>query len=155
MCGTHYYRYKKNGSPFLVENSANKERHGMYGTPEYSTWSGMRARCRDENYAGYGDRGIRVCEEWDNSFTAFYRDMGDRPEGMSLDRIDVNGNYEPENCRWATHTEQQHNKRNNNDVVGVHFAKHIQKWTARKTVDGKRITLGYFTEKQDAVNALS
>lgn len=96
------------------------KKHGMDGTPVYRTWVSMRNRCNNPNnsaYPKYGGRGIKVCEKWNNSFDSFYRDMGNRPKGMSIDRIDVNGNYEPNNCRWATCKEQQDNRRNSVFVV--------------------------------------
>lgn len=74
----------------------------------------MRARCssrRTPNFDRYGGRGIRVCERWLECFQNFYADMGDPPEGKTLDRIDVNGNYEPTNCRWITPSEQMLNRR--------------------------------------------
>jgi hypothetical protein len=78
-----------------------------------SIWYGMHRRCRNEKdaaYPLYGGRGIRVCERW-QSFENFLTDMGEPPHRLSIDRIDVNGNYEPGNCRWATASQQNKNKR--------------------------------------------
>ena len=89
--------------------------HGLGGTPTYSTWYMMINRCTDQKnvvWEFYGGRGISVCDEW-ASIDAFVRDMGLRPDGMTLDRVDPNGNYEKSNCRWATVVEQNRNRTNN------------------------------------------
>lgn len=92
--------------------------HGDSGTRLYKCWHGIRLRCnnpQDQHYPLYGGRGISVCKEWDESYEAF-RDWAlanGYADGLSIDRIDVDGNYKPSNCRWATNQEQQNNKRTN------------------------------------------
>lgn len=88
-------------------------RHGMSDSSTYGSWSSMRTRCLNPNvreFRHWGGRGITVCDQW-TDFANFHEDMGDRPEGTTLDRIDVNGGYEPGNCRWADTVTQAHNKR--------------------------------------------
>lgn len=102
-----------------------REHHGRTNTREYRAWTDMKTRCnnpRATRYADYGGRGIKVCDRWSASFTAFLEDMGPCPEGLTLDRWpDTNGHYEPGNCRWATRQQQANNKRSNVlvDVGGV------------------------------------
>lgn len=94
----------------------NRARHGYSQTPTGAAWYGMRQRCynpNDKNYSSYGGRGIEVCKRWQESFENFFADMGEAPKGLTLDRIEVDGNYEPGNCRWATRQTQQRNRRNN------------------------------------------
>jgi hypothetical protein len=85
-------------------------RHGMYGTPTYKSWSEMKSRCGNPKRPPYVN--VSYCKEWEN-FNNFFRDMGIRPKGTSLDRIDPYGNYEPSNCRWADFVTQENNRRNN------------------------------------------
>lgn len=96
------------------EHGHRNSAEGVAGTRTYRSWRMMLVRCYDpkhENYEYYGGRGIRVCDRWRSSFALFLEDMGERPEGKTLDRENGDGNYEPGNCRWATPTEQASNRR--------------------------------------------
>src|SRR5579859_4208619 len=95
--------------------------HGMEGTSIYNVWAGMKYRCQNPNAAAfknYGGRGIKVCRRWEK-FENFFADMGDKPDGMQLERIDNDGDYEPGNCCWATRREQAYNRRSTVRVDNV------------------------------------
>lgn len=97
----------------------NLTTHGLSKTPTYQIWAGMKKRCYKKtykDYKDYGGRGISVCAEWIDSFENFLRDMGERPAGMSIERKDTNGNYEPGNCIWADAVTQNRNRRSTRHV---------------------------------------
>lgn len=125
--------------------------HGMTGSKEYVIWYSMKQRCyypNNDNYHRYGGRGIRVCPEWLNDFQQFYNDMGNCPEGLTLERKDCNGHYEPANCKWASKNVQGFNTnvRANNTTgrTGVYFNRRQGKWTAAIGTGGKLLHLGTF-----------
>lgn len=127
-------------------------------TPEYRTYKGMLQRCyyqKHNRYEKYGGRGIKVCERWLESFGNFLADMGPRPKGHSLDRRDVDGDYSPDNCRWATPREQGTNTarkpRPNSPRVGVNLHRGKGKYQASIGVCGKLIYLGATESAEDAV----
>ncbi len=105
---------------FRREFRRHNQTHGRGGTPEHNAWKRIVQRTtnpRNPSFPDYGGRGITMCDEWKNSFATFLHDMGERPSPKhSIDRIDVNGNYEPNNCRWATHQQQANNRRTNRHV---------------------------------------
>ncbi|MBB6446493.1 AP2 domain-containing protein [Bacillus benzoevorans] len=144
-----------------TSNANFKHGHTAKNSPEYRSWRSMITRCEDEsvnNYERYGGRGIKVCKRWRNSFESFLSDMGKRPTlSYTLDRIDVNGNYEPSNCRWADLTQQAINKRlqknNNTGVRGVHWSKRERKFKAQIKYRGKFSHLGTFDTLEEAAKA--
>ncbi|KKN11690.1 hypothetical protein LCGC14_1023970 [marine sediment metagenome] len=119
---------------------------GVYGTPFYKTWVNMKTRCYNANspdYKRYGGRGIEVCVRWKDSFVNFYLDMySTYKKKLTLDRIDNNKNYSPDNCRWATRKEQARNTRNIDRAKKITFrgeAKTIREWAEKFGI--KRTTL--------------
>lgn len=142
----------------------SRKTHGMSHTRTYQIHEAMLRRCRAdlvEQFPHHAGKGIEVCPEWNpklgGSFENFYRDMGECPDGLSLDRIDVNGNYCKENCRWATNSIQGYNKgldpNNTSGKSGVSWYNQNQKWSAEIHVDGQHIRLGMFSSFDAAVRA--
>lgn len=155
MCQMHYRRSRFGLLPL---DAPKLERHHMKHSPEYSSWLGMKERCSNPNhrsYARYGGRGISVCDRWKQSFTAFLSDMGPRPKGCTIDRVDGNSDYEPSNCRWASVKVQSINKvpsgLSASGKVGVYWR--AGRWIATITVNHKRVRLGRFVDKADAIAA--
>jgi hypothetical protein len=110
-CGCVFLSYSRSGKAART--------HGMRKTSTYGIWAGMVQRCKNPNlpsFDAYGGRGILLCDRW-RKFENFLADMGERPPGKTLDRIDNDGNYEPGNCRWATDAQQRANKRDSKLVM--------------------------------------
>ncbi len=130
LCQKHYLRKWRYGDVSITK----LERHGMENIPENKVWKHMKERCYNPNntsYKYYGGRGITVCGRWLHSFSTFYEDMGPRPtKNHQIDRKENDGNYEPDNCRWATHIEQARNKRNT--VMCIDYARKIKDLIASK-----------------------
>lgn len=131
-------------------------KHGKHGRPEYYIWRTMKQRCHNPKYQGYeyyGARGIKVCERWRNSFGAFYQDMGPRPtQKHSIDRINNDGDYTPDNCRWATVRQQERNKSSNHYITFRGKTRTLQGWAEHiginhKTLRNRINTLGWDIER--------
>ena len=139
-CGNIFHPTHNNISRGLTNScGCTRSSHGKTRTRTYKSWSQMKQRCSNSSATGfenYGGRGISVCDRW-VTFENFLSDMGERPEGRSLDRIDPNGNYEPSNCRWASPKEQHRNRTNNSKV----------------TYDGKTATVAELAESAGITHA--
>lgn len=132
-------------------------KHSLWGTKTYWAWAQARQRCtkiNSQNFKNYGGRGITMCDRWLESFENFLEDMGECPEGLSLDREDNDGDYSKSNCRWVNSSIQGFNRRkdrrNTSGRTGVSFMKSKQKWRAYITVDQRQINLGLFSNFEDA-----
>jgi hypothetical protein len=133
----------------------NLVKHGMTGTPTWRSWACMVDRCTRKghrSFKDYGGRGIIVCERW-RDFANFLEDMGEKPPGRSLDRVDVNGNYEPGNCRWATGAEQARNKRNSRRITMAGETLCVAEWAERLDIP-QNLVHARLRDGMDPVDAL-
>lgn len=133
-------------------------------TPVYRVYDNMKGRCYNPNatgYEDYGGRGIAMCERWleesPQGFLNFLEDMGDKPHGTLLDRVDPNKDYNKENCRWIDRSMSNFNRRrldkNSSGRTGVMWAENCSRWIARITKDSEEFVLGYFVSFKAAVRA--
>lgn len=132
-----------------------KDRNGWSRLPEYKVWDTMKQRCNNpkrEGYENYGGRGISVCGRWKDSFEMFYADMGPRPgDKYSIERIDVNANYEPSNCCWATASQQAQNRRKARRLTFQGLTLSAHQWSLKMGYSrdrvGDRVRNGWSTER--------
>lgn len=140
-------------------NLSKNHRHKMSGTRIYFEWQGMKARCynkSDARYADWGGRGITVCDQWKNSFEAFYEwaMVSGYQEELSIDRIDNNGNYCPENCRWVTQKEQSRNRRSNINITIGNSTRTLIEWCEIFQVDYANVNAKYHRNKNATIDDL-
>lgn len=133
------------------------KRHGMRYTRAYRIWTGMMSRCRNPRahaFERYGGRGIMVCDRW-LDFAAFFEDMGDPPQGKTLDRIDNERGYSKENCRWATSTEQNNNSSANVHVTAFGVTKPLKQWAAERRIKYTTLYARLFRSRMSAEQAIA
>lgn len=138
----------------------NKKTHGERYTRLYRIWIGMKSRCFNKNnhaYSHYGQREIVVCDEWKNDYLCFKNWAMDNgyTDGLTIDRIDVNGNYEPSNCRWITYLEQENNRTNNNLITYKNKTKTISEWARETGINKNTIWARLFRYGWSVEKALS
>lgn len=156
---TGHYAQKRFGRK--ITKLRKSERHGLSYSDEYTIWVGIKNRTTKsshQDYHKYGAKGIKMCDRWLASFLNFYKDMGERPSKKhSIDRIDPNGDYTPDNCRWATYDIQSFNKKphclNTSGHRGVVWNKSASKWRAQIYHNGRNIGLGLYSDISDAIKA--
>lgn len=132
-------------------------KHGMRGTKEYCAWSELKQRCnnpKDPGYKNYGARGIKVCDRWLHSFENFFADMGKAPDGYSIDRIDVNGDYCPENCRWADNETQQYNRRDTVKITFNGITENLSYWSKKTGLSTRTLYSRFHDMKWSAEKTL-
>lgn len=130
--------------------SERNYKHGQRFSKEWRSWQAMKNRCYNTNFVGYtnyGGRDITVCDQWLHNFQTFLNDVGTAQSNETLDRIDVNGNYEPSNVRWATRKQQAQNKRNNNKINGVCISEISRGLGGGHSLVDKRLGRGWSLEK--------
>lgn len=142
----------------MIKTSYKNDQGKWWPTPLYSVWTQIKQRCGNpkvRNYARYGGRGITVCVEWKHDFQSFGRWAlsAGYIKGRHIDRIDNEGNYNPGNCRFVTARENNSNRRDNNEIVGVSWRKECSKWQAKLTYHGKGHSLGVYKDKNIAAFA--
>lgn len=124
-------RFKSCGCLSRERTAERMRKHGMYKTQEFRAWRSAKSRCFNKNsprWGDYGGRGISMCQEWVKDFAAFFNHIGVKPPNTSLDRIDVNGHYEPGNVRWATRQMQDSNRRCSRIIEAFGVVKTLQEW---------------------------
>lgn len=142
-----------------LRNAKRLTKHGLYKSPEYETWKRMRRRCNDTTspeYKNYGGRGIRVCDEWQNDFRAFFEAIGPRPTPLhTLDRKNNNRGYEPGNVRWATRREQGNNRRTTRLINIGGMEKSVSDWCRHFQVVSRDVAFGRMRTGWDPVSAMT